>query len=57
MAVKVEGYPSKNEIPHITIAVNEAEGGKPVMSNNITNWFGYGGDLNLSGKVVEKIFN
>lgn len=57
IAVKVEGYPSKNEIPHITIAVNEAEGGKPVMSNNITNWFGYGGDLNLSGKVVEKIFN
>jgi len=37
MAVKVTGYPSKNEIPHITIAVNP-NGGKPVMSNNITNW-------------------
>ncbi len=37
MAVKVIGYPSKNEIPHITIAVNP-NGGKPVMSNNITNW-------------------
>jgi hypothetical protein len=37
MAVKVSGYPSKNEIPHITIAVNP-DGGKPVMSNKITNW-------------------
>jgi hypothetical protein len=37
IAVKVIGYPSKNEIPHITIAVNP-NGGKPVMSNNITNW-------------------
>lgn len=57
MAVEIEGYPSKNETPHITIAVNEAEGGKPVMSNTIKHWVGYGGDLNLSGKVVEKIFN
>jgi len=37
MAVKVSGYPSKNEIPHITIAINP-DGGKPVMSNKITNW-------------------
>jgi hypothetical protein len=37
MAVKVSGYPSKNDIPHITIAVNP-DGGKPVMSNQITNW-------------------
>jgi len=37
MAVKVSGYPSKNEIPHVTIAVNP-NGGKPVMSNQITNW-------------------
>jgi len=37
MAVKVIGYPSKNEIPHITIAVNP-DGGKPVMSNQITKW-------------------
>lgn len=37
MAVKVSGYSSKNEIPHITIAVNP-DGGKPVMSNKITNW-------------------
>jgi len=37
MAVKVSGYSSKNENPHITIAVNP-DGGKPVMSNQITNW-------------------
>ena len=37
MAVKVEGYPSKNAIPHITIAVNP-NGGKQVMSNDITKW-------------------
>ncbi len=37
MAVKVSGYPSKNEIPHITIAINP-DGGKPVMSNQITKW-------------------
>lgn len=37
MAVAVEGYPSKNAIPHVTIAVNP-DGGKPVMSNDITKW-------------------
>lgn len=37
MAVQVEGYESKNAIPHITIAINP-EGGKPVMSNDITKW-------------------
>jgi predicted kinase len=37
MAVQVDGYPSKNAIPHITIAINP-DGGKPVMSNDITKW-------------------
>ncbi len=37
MAVKVSGYPSKNNIPHITIGVDK-EHGKPVMSNQITDW-------------------
>lgn len=37
LAVQVEGFKSKNNIPHITIAVNQ-EGGKPVMSNEITKW-------------------
>jgi predicted kinase len=55
MAVKVEGYPSANDIPHITVAVNEAGGGKPFMSNKITNWdkvdLGY--KLKLYGIVTE----
>jgi predicted kinase len=37
MAVMVDGYPSKNAIPHITLAVNP-DGGKAVMSNDITKW-------------------
>jgi predicted kinase len=55
MAVKVEGYPSVNKIPHITIAVNDKEGGKPVMSNNITNWdkVDLGFNLRLHGIVTE----
>lgn len=37
MAVKVSGHETKNDIPHITLAVNP-DGGKPVMSNDITKW-------------------
>jgi len=37
MAVRVVGYPSKNDIPHITIAINP-DGGKPKDSNLIKNW-------------------
>ena len=37
IAVRVEGFPSKNKIPHITLAVNP-EGGKPFMSNKIEEW-------------------
>jgi len=37
MAVKIESdVPTDNKIPHVTIAV--PKGGKPVNSNNITNW-------------------
>jgi hypothetical protein len=38
MAVKVDSdIQTKNAIPHVTVAVNP-DGGKPVMSNNITKW-------------------
>lgn len=30
--------PSSNKIPHITLAVNRAQGGKPFFSNKLTNW-------------------
>lgn len=37
MAVKVNGFHTKNEIAHVTVAINP-NGGKPVMSNDITDW-------------------
>ena len=37
IAVLVDGYRSKNDNPHVTLAVNP-DGGKPQMSNDITNW-------------------
>lgn len=37
-AVGVTGFPSNNEHPHVTLAVNDANGGKPMMSNYLTNW-------------------
>lgn len=37
MAFRVEGYETKNAIPHITLAVNK-DGGMPKMSNDITKW-------------------
>lgn len=57
LAVKVEGYHSDNNIAHVTIAVNVNEGGKPVMSNDITDWESLGSYVNLSGKVTEQTFN
>lgn len=37
IAVRVEGFPSNNKIPHVTLAVNP-DGGKPFMSNKIEEW-------------------
>lgn len=51
MAVQVEGYPSKNETPHVTLAVNP-DGGKPVMSNEITKWQDIK-PFNITGVVTE----
>lgn len=51
IAARVEGYPSKNTIPHITLAINP-NGGKPVMSNQIKNWEKVR-QFEISGKVTE----
>ena len=51
IAVKVDGYPTTNKIPHITIAVSPE--GKPSMSNQIENWQPLGYDLPLKGTVTE----
>jgi hypothetical protein len=55
IAVKVEGYPSNNDIPHITVAVNTKKGGKPFLSNKITNWkkLDLGSSMTLNGTVTE----
>lgn len=57
LAVKVEGYHSDNAIPHVTIAINVNEGGKPVMSNDITDWEPLENYIKLNGKVTEQTFN
>lgn len=55
MAIGVDGYWSKNKIPHITLAVNRAGGGKPFMSNQILPelWKPYKINSLLSGVVGE----
>lgn len=53
VAVRVVGFPSDNKIPHITVAVNVREGGKPVMSNQITDWTPVSDKLTLKGTFEE----
>jgi hypothetical protein len=53
MAVGVNGFYSKNNHPHITIAVNRQNGGKPMMSNNLTDWTPLKIPLLLKGIVTE----
>jgi hypothetical protein len=53
IAVGVSGFHSKNSKPHITLAVNRKAGGKPVMSNYLTNWQILKRPLLISGKVTE----
>jgi hypothetical protein len=55
IAVKVSGYYSTNETPHITLYVNVDDGGKPVMSNKITNWKKLQEPFIVSGKVTDVI--
>lgn len=55
MAIKTEGFPTVNKIPHITIAVNRKDGGKPFMSNQITNWKKIP-EITLMGTVEEVPF-
>jgi len=53
MAIKVIGYPSANDIPHITVAVDVDGGGKPFYSNKITKWTPLDEPIYLSGVVQE----
>ena len=56
MAVRVnDSSLSTNDIPHITLAVNRAGGGKPFHSNKIPaqNWKTVSNRLRLTGTVQE----
>ena len=52
IAVSVDGYLSSNKIPHITLAVNTSDGGKPYDSNRIENWKVVK-DFTIKGVVTE----
>ena len=51
IAVKVSGFKTLNNIPHITLAV--PQGGSPVNSNKITDWAPLEGTIHLTGVVTE----
>lgn len=55
IAIGVKGYYSKNARPHVTLAVDRANGGKPVMSNHIPEdkWKPYTINKLLTGTVEE----
>ena len=57
IAVGVSGFNTRNPKAHITLAVNRANGGKPVMSNNLTNWERLRRPLSLRGKVTQIEYN
>jgi hypothetical protein len=56
LAVKVEGYEGKtnNAYPHVTIAIDRANGAKPKDSNEIKNWTPVVNGIIISG-VIENL--
>ena len=48
-----DGFPSRSEVPHVTVAVNRASGGKPYDSNKITEWMVLNAPISLVGIVAE----
>lgn len=56
-AVGVSGYYSEKEQPHITVAVNRKEGGKPKMSNELKRWDNIKRPIPLVGVVKEVPLN
>ena len=53
MAIGVTGFYSEKKLPHITLGVNRTEGGKPFMSDKLTDWKSYSVDFILTGTVEE----
>lgn len=49
----VSDIPSKNDKPHVTVAVNRAAGGKPFMSNKLKDWEALDEPFELTGIVQQ----
>ena len=56
IALGVSGFGSDSKKPHITLAVNRNAGGKPYMSNNLTDWKPLKRPIYLSGIIEEVEF-
>lgn len=53
IAVGVSGFESHNAKPHITLAVNRQNGGKPIMSNYLKYWKPIKRPFYVTGKITE----
>ena len=53
IALGVSGFYSENIKPHITLAINTNEGGKPMMSKDLTDWNNLKRPFLVTGRVSE----
>lgn len=53
VAVRVNGFESRNKIPYVTLVVNIDAGGDPSMGSKITDWIPLKTPIKLSGTVEE----
>lgn len=56
LAVGVDTDLSMNAIPHITVAINIANGAKPKDSNDIKDWKDLSESFNVTGKIEEILY-
>ncbi len=56
LAVGVDTDLSMNAIPHITVAINVANGAKPKDSNDIKDWEDLSESFNVTGKIEEILY-
>jgi hypothetical protein len=56
LAVGVDTELSMNAIPHITVAINIANGAKPKDSNDIKDWKDLSESFNVTGKIEEILY-
>ena len=54
-AVGVRGFSTANEIPHVTLAVNRKDGGKPFLSNKLKTWTALPTPFTITGRVEEVV--